>query len=95
MPSKWSIIAGFVRNEMKEVHTDKFGDNGQKEKVGISEYIMEAKIQQDKKREDLNRVYNQERHVKQERDELEREKVRKTIREKYGIAKKAESYVDL
>ena len=40
-------------------------------------------------------MYNQERHAKQEREELEREKVRNTIREKYGIAKKAESGVDL
>ena len=35
-----------------------------------------------------NRVSNQERHEKQNREELEREKVRSAMREKYGIAAK-------
>ena len=35
------------------------------------------------------------RHAKQDQEEHEREKVRNNIREKYGITKKTESYVDL
>lgn len=34
------------------------------------------------------RVYDQERKAKQDREEIEREKFRSNIREKYGIAKK-------
>ena len=34
------------------------------------------------------RVYDQERKAKQDREELEREKFRSNIREKYGLAKK-------
>ena len=34
------------------------------------------------------RIYDQERKAKQDREELEREKFRSNIREKYGLAKK-------
>ena len=43
----------------------------------------------------MNRQYHKERISKQEREELKREKMRTTIRQKYGIAKKAESFADL
>ena len=42
-------------------------------------------------REEANRAYNKQRHDKQDRDEIEREKVRNNIREKYGIQKKIDS----
>lgn len=34
------------------------------------------------------RIYDQERRSKQDREEVEREKFRSNIREKYGLAKK-------
>ena len=37
-------------------------------------------------------MYDQERKAKQDRDEVEREKFRSNIREKYGIAKKDNLY---
>ena len=42
-------------------------------------------------REEANRAYTKQRHDKQDRDEIEREKVRNNIREKYGIQKKIDS----
>ena len=42
-------------------------------------------------REESNRLYHQERHAKQDREELVRERLRNNIREKYGISKKADS----
>ena len=42
-------------------------------------------------REEANRAYNKQRHDRQDRDEMEREKVRNNIREKYGIQKKIDS----
>ena len=41
--------------------------------------------------EEANRAYTKQRHDKQDRDEIEREKVRNNIREKYGIQKKIDS----
>ena len=46
-------------------------------------------------REEANRLYTKQRHDKQDRDEIEREKVRNNIREKYGIQKKIDSPRDV
>jgi hypothetical protein len=43
-------------------------------------------------REEALRVYQEERRKRREKEDLERERLRDGIRQKYGIARKADSF---
>jgi len=90
--SKWIFIADLVKKEVGDITHD-LKTQAQVTSKSLSPEEQEKKRDETEKREKALKAFQKERQKQRDLDEVAREKVRDTIRQKYGIENKPRDIV--